>query len=1006
MAEKKVIIEIDIDAKKAVHSVDNLNKAIKEQNAILKKSDAGSDVYKQAEKNVAKLTTSKNILVKATKEEVKIAELTKIATTAVSGSYNQLSAQYSLNVIALNKMSQAEKKTTDKGKKLVSETNKLRTAMSEAKKATGDHRLEVGNYKIAADALNEKLALLRTEEKNLNVEVKRSKVGFKQASKEVKGFKSATTAQTNAVHKASMGYKTNATRLKEVKTQIALTKRELRTATPQVNNFGKSFLGVGRNIMGALGITAGLTGLFRVIKGGISTITKFQQKNANLAAILNTTRGEIKDLTKDALDLGSTTEWTASQVVELQEAYARLGFTKEEIKGVTEATLQGATALRAGLGDAAELVGGTLRGFQEDVSKTQEYVDVMTASTTNSALTFEKLKTGLGVVSPVAKQAGETIQTTAAYLGTLANNNVDASTSATGLRNIFLEVAKQGITVDEAFRKINTSTNKNATALDLFGKRGATVATILATQSKETDILEEKLNNAGGTAERVANEQLATIEGKTKLLSSAWEGLILKLNESEAITSTLGAGLVLLTEELTTAGDGVDGLNKTITSDSIPTWMKWGRTIESMYGRFGYFSAASEYILAVDAERVKNMEIFIATAKKVADGNDEYAESLLDIVDASNFTIAVKKTLTKEINAYINKLEEEKAAAGALTEEEIKAAEEAEEATEKAKKAAIKAADEKYKKLNELEKLRIELMDEGVDKEQEAEKLRYKNYIKQWGESEEALLVHTKNLLKIVADYEDAKEEIRLEKEKKEKEAEEKKNKKQVDDLEKSLEQIEKDNDAIDKRMAGWRAAEIEKEQKDKQKKLDIAKAYGAELSDIVNASIDESGLNMKKFGKNLLIFMLDLLKKQTQAAIATAVVGSFATPQSVATAGTMGVVQGALLTGLIEAAFGVAKGIISRPPQGLATGTPQVTQAGQFIVGEQGPEMVNLPVGAAVIPNSLMDFAGFGNFAAPQTNTPSLTVNDLKQMKFVVYVDDISKKQNQEATRVEVGKV
>ena len=37
---------------------------------------------------------------------------------------------------------------------------------------------------------------------------------------------------------------------------------------------------------------------------------------------------------------------------------------------------------------------------------------------------------------------------------------------------------------------------------------------------------------------------------------------------------------------------------------------------------------------------------------------------------------------------------------------------------------------------------------------------------------------------------------------------------------------------------------------------------------------------------------------------------------------------------------------------QGLATGTPRVTRAGRFLVGEQGPEEVFLPAGSAVVPN------------------------------------------------------
>ena len=47
--------------------------------------------------------------------------------------------------------------------------------------------------------------------------------------------------------------------------------------------------------------------------------------------------------------------------------------------------------------------------------------------------------------------------------------------------------------------------------------------------------LENGLNNAGGAAETMANEQLDTLTGRTKLLTSAWEGFILSLEDGEGV---------------------------------------------------------------------------------------------------------------------------------------------------------------------------------------------------------------------------------------------------------------------------------------------------------------------------------------------------------------------------------------------------------------------------------------------------------------------------------------
>lgn len=71
--------------------------------------------------------------------------LVKINNSA-EGSYNRLSAQYSLNKIYLNNMSTAEREGTEAGRKLEEETKALYEEMKRLQEATGKHQLNVGNY--------------------------------------------------------------------------------------------------------------------------------------------------------------------------------------------------------------------------------------------------------------------------------------------------------------------------------------------------------------------------------------------------------------------------------------------------------------------------------------------------------------------------------------------------------------------------------------------------------------------------------------------------------------------------------------------------------------------------------------------------------------------------------------------------------------------------------------------------------------------------------------------
>jgi TP901 family phage tail tape measure protein len=73
---------------------------------------------------------------------------------AVEGSYEKLSAEYSLNKIKLNAMSKAQRESTTSGKKLEKQTKDIYTEMNRLQKATGKHTLQVGDYKLATENLH------------------------------------------------------------------------------------------------------------------------------------------------------------------------------------------------------------------------------------------------------------------------------------------------------------------------------------------------------------------------------------------------------------------------------------------------------------------------------------------------------------------------------------------------------------------------------------------------------------------------------------------------------------------------------------------------------------------------------------------------------------------------------------------------------------------------------------------------------------------------------------
>lgn len=89
----------------------------------------------------------------AQQEANQINKLVVKINQSAEGSYNRLSAQYSLNKIYLNNMTKAERENTEEGRNLVAQTKEIYEEMKRLQEATGKFQLNVGNYTEASDAI-------------------------------------------------------------------------------------------------------------------------------------------------------------------------------------------------------------------------------------------------------------------------------------------------------------------------------------------------------------------------------------------------------------------------------------------------------------------------------------------------------------------------------------------------------------------------------------------------------------------------------------------------------------------------------------------------------------------------------------------------------------------------------------------------------------------------------------------------------------------------------------
>lgn len=123
-------------------------------------------------------------LKQAQKEANELNKLTTRLNQSAEGSYNRLSAQYSINKIYLNNMTVEEREATEEGRKLVAETKAIYEEMKRLQEETGKTSLNVGNYSDAAKGLTTQIENQTKELALLRLEGKQGTAEYQQLSKE------------------------------------------------------------------------------------------------------------------------------------------------------------------------------------------------------------------------------------------------------------------------------------------------------------------------------------------------------------------------------------------------------------------------------------------------------------------------------------------------------------------------------------------------------------------------------------------------------------------------------------------------------------------------------------------------------------------------------------------------------------------------------------------------------------------------------------------------------
>jgi TP901 family phage tail tape measure protein len=322
------------------------------------------------------------------------------------------------------------------------------------------------------------------------------------------------------------------------------------TATGGLNSglskVGNTVSSLGKQIASAFGFAGAIFTVINTIKQAFTVTAEFGSQMATVQAVLGGTKSEMAALTKNALDLGAATKFSATEVGKLQEEFAKLGFTAPEIMNVTKATLLLAEATGTTLEEAASVAGTTIKGFGLATTETTRVTDVMAGALNRTALDMTSFSEAMNYVAPIARSAGISIETTTALLGKLADVGIKGSMGGTALKNLLGKLADGSSDLakaaggavknsDDLFRAFDNLAKKNidlSTALEITDERAAAAFLTLVKDVPALKELDTALHNVTGETQAMADVMRDTLTGDIDKFSSAWEGLLLQLGST------------------------------------------------------------------------------------------------------------------------------------------------------------------------------------------------------------------------------------------------------------------------------------------------------------------------------------------------------------------------------------------------------------------------------------------------------------------------------------------
>ena len=364
----------------------------------------------------------------------------------------------------------------------------------------------------------------------------------------------------------------------KVRQGLGLMGRSSKTATAQLRGTGNAM----QQYFLDRDIASGFMRLGKSILGMFTAATdaagEFEYGLASVGAVTKATTSELRMLERAGIEAGIATQFDPSEAVDGLRSLATAGQTATQATKTLVPVLDLAAGSMGQLGveGAAEAVVGTLNAYSMATDQAAGVTDKLLRITQLTNFQTRDFGIGLSKAAAMGSNFDQSLTDVLIGMGQLRNRNIDASTSATSLREAFRRmgsdagaqqaILKQGVKIfDESTNTMRSTLDiiadleqaskgmavaeKKALMVKVLGTRGqlawnATVGASVTTQKNGREVvlkgadaiahLRKEMESATGTAEGFRKKLLDTYEGQKTLLRGTMQTIAIVAGKSFA----------------------------------------------------------------------------------------------------------------------------------------------------------------------------------------------------------------------------------------------------------------------------------------------------------------------------------------------------------------------------------------------------------------------------------------------------------------------------------------